>query len=162
MGMKLREYAWNGSHWKDTGDYFEFDPNPSGVTKEVKTEWRVRHTGLYATWPRCKYRYRRTVTFTLKGACSGEKRRELEFYSMRNSKFKIDTSSWTGLQTPEYYNQKDVYNPFDYPWEGVNHPNQTIYVMFQEFNTEIAEGKVDWFTYTIKLQVINNANIIEA
>jgi len=162
MGLKLQEYAWDGTNWKDTGIYFTFDPNPSGVTKETKVEWRARFSGLYCLYPRCKYRFRRTVTFTLKGACTGAKREELEFYAMRNSKFKVDNTSWAGLTSPEYYSQKDVYNPYDHPWQGATgHPLQTLYVMFQELTADLAEGKVDWFTYTLKLQVVDTSNVTE-
>jgi len=155
MGLKLREYAWDGNNWKDTGHDFEFDPNPNSVSKETKIEWRERHSGLYSLYPKCKYRYRRTVTFTIRGGCNGDKRREMEFYAMRNSKFKMDNTSWGDLHSPEYYSERTVY-PYNYAWTGESHPKQTLYLMWTEFSSDEAEGKVDWYTYQLKLQVVDN------
>ena len=157
MGLKLIEYAWDGSKFVQTGT-LEFSPNPRSIEKSCKVQWRARHIGLYAIYPKCKYRYRREVKFTLKGECNGAKRKEIEFYAMRRSKFLIDNDSWDAMVSPEYYSDRNN-NPADHPWQGTSHPNQEIYVMFESVTFTAKEGQKDWFTYTIKLTVVNDQGI---
>jgi len=156
MELKLIEYAWNGANFVPSGT-LTFTPGPQSIDKATKTEWRARHTGLGSVYPRCKYRYRRTVEFTLKGGCTGLKRRELEFYAMRQSKFKVENASFEDLISPEYHSDRSDF-PNDNQWSPSENP-QTLYVMFEESSYSIAEGKEDWYTYTIKLKVVNNEGI---
>lgn len=156
MALKLIEYTFNGSVFI-TGGTLVLDPAPNSIEKLVKVEWRARHTGLYSIYPRCKYRYRKTVEFTLKGGCDPVKRREIEFYGARYSKFKVDNTTWAKMVSPEYYSDRN-YNPSGYPWTGESHPNQELWVMFEEVTFTLEEGK-NWCTYSIKLKVVNSEGI---
>lgn len=148
--LKLVEYPYNGSAFI-SGGTLVFDPAPQSIEKNAKVEWLARQTGLYSIYPRAKYRYRRTIEFSLKGGCTTDKRKEIEFYSMRYSKFKMD-STWGRMSSPEYYSDRNT-NPSGHPWNPDN-PGQVLYVMFTECNFTLEEGK-DWASYTIKLTVVN-------
>ena len=110
---------------------------------------------LISIYPRCKYRYRRTIEFTLKGGCSPEKRKEIEFYATRYSKFKIDNASWSDMISLEPYSSRTT-NPADHVWPQT--AEQTLYVMFQETSFRLLEG-TEWVEYSIKLQVVNDEGI---
>ena len=153
--LSLKEYPFNGSVFVGGGTLI-FDPSPSQIEKVCKAEWRARHTGLYSLYPRCKYRYRRTVEFSLKGGCTSAKRKEIEFYAMRYSKFKMDNTSWAKAASIEYYSEKTV-QPSTKAWPQTT--LQTLYLMFTECTFSLDEGKEDWWNYTIKLQVVNNEGI---
>lgn len=150
MELKLSEYAWNGSNFVLSGT-LTLDPSPNSIEKLVKVEWLSRHVGLYSIYPKCKYRYRKTVTFTLKGGCEPDKRREIEFYAARYSKFKVDNASWAKMASPEYYSTRET-NPAGNPYDEDD--LQTLYLMFEEVTFILEEGK-NWCTYSIKLKVIN-------
>ncbi len=152
--LKLIEYAWDGEHFVNSGT-LTLDPGPREIEKLVKVEWRARHTGLYSIYPRCKYRYRRTIEFTLKGGCSPAKRKEIEFYATRYSKFKIDNDSWGDMISLTPYSTRTVY-PKDHPWPQT--AKETLYVMFEEASFRLLEGK-EWVEYSIKLKVVNNEGI---
>jgi len=152
--LKLIEYAWDGSNFVNSGT-LTLDPGPREIEKLVKVEWRSRHTGLYSIYPRCKYRFRRTIEFTLKGGCTPEKRKEIEFYATRYSKFKIDNSSWGDMISLTPYSTRTVY-PADHPWPQTS--EETLYVMFEETSFRLLEGK-EWVEYSIKLKVVNNEGI---
>lgn len=155
MALELIEYTFDGSNFV-VGGTLTLDPAPNSIDKLVKIEWRSRHTGLYSLYPRCKYRYRRTVEFTLKGGCDPDKRREIEFYSARYSKFLIDNTTWAKMVSPDYYSDRNT-NPSSQGWdEGLG--NQTLYVMFEETTFTLEEGK-NWCTYTIKLKVVNDEGV---
>lgn len=155
MTLKLIEHPFNGSVFVDGGT-LTFNPDPNAIDKSVKVEWRARHTGLYSLYPRCKYRYRRTVEFTLKGGCTSAKRKEIEFYAMRYSKFLMDNTTWAKILSPEYYSERTVQpSTMGWPHSAV----QTLYLMFTECTFTLEEGKEDWWVYTIKLQVVNNEGI---
>jgi len=155
MTLELIEYTFNGSVFIAGGTLI-LNPAPNSIEKMVKVEWLARHTGLYSIYPRCKYRYRKTVQFTLKGGCEPTKRREIEFYSARYSKFKIDNTTWAKMVSPEYNSDRNN-NPSDQEWsEQIT--NQTLYLMFEEVTFILEEGK-DWCTYSIKLKVVNSEGI---
>jgi len=155
MTLELIEWAFNGSTFV-AGGTLSLDPAPNSIEKMVKVEWKARHTGLYSIYPRCKYRYRKTVEFTLKGGCEPTKRREIEFYAARFSKFQIDNTSWAKMVSPTYYSERGT-NPSGNPWTEENE-NQDLFLMLQEVTFTLEEGK-NWCTYSIKLKVVNTEGI---
>jgi len=156
MALTLYEYGWDGSNYVLSGTLV-FSPDPSKIEKICKVQWRARHFGTKYTYPRAKYRYRREIVFKLEGGCSGSKREELEFFAMRNSKFKIDNTSIGYLKSPEYYSDRDTH-PANNP-KPTNFTYQTLYVMFEEIRFTADPGKEDWFNYSITLKVVNNEKV---
>jgi len=154
--LNLIEYAWNGTFYV-SGATLSLDPYPSSMEKHVRVEWRTRHTGLYSLEERAKMRYRRTNEYTLKGGCLPEKRREIEFYTMRASKFKIVNTTFQGMLTPLYYSDRNT-PPYQNPWQGASHPNQTVYVIFDDATFTLEEGK-NWVTYSLKIKIVNTEGV---
>ena len=158
MALKLIEYAYNGTHYVASGT-LTIDPSPNTIEQEVKVEWRVKSVGLYAIFPRAKHRYRRTIGFSIKGGCTLDKRTEIEFYALRNSKFKLDyvTSDWSNVPIPEPFSDRNI-APAGHPWNPAYIAIVT-YVVFDDVSFTFDEGKSDWITYTIKFKVVSDEGI---
>jgi len=160
MTVQLIEYPWTGSKWASSGTWtastFSFSPDPDTVTKDCQVDWTVRKIGLSATWPKSKYRYKRSLGYTFTGGCSGTKRCELEFYGMRNSKFKL--TGLTNMMTVEPYSERSTTFPADKPWSRTSKPTllSVEYVIIESITFKQESGKNDWFTYSIKLTVVDS------
>jgi len=156
MGITLYEYGWNGSNYVLSGTLV-LDPPPAKIEKVCKVQWKARHFGTQRVYPRAKYRYRREIVFKLEGGCSGDKRIELEFFAMRNSKFKIDNDSIGYFKSPEYYSDRNTH-PANNP-KPDNFSYQTLYVMFEETRFVADPAKENWFNYSITLKVVNDEKV---
>jgi len=152
MTLTLYEYGFNGSAYTLCGTLY-FVPDPNSIDKGCKVKKRFTTGGLYKIYPKMKYRWKREITFTVRGGCNAAKRREIEFYAMRYSVFKIDNASWTMI-TPEYYSENNATMlPYNNPYSPTG-ATQDIYVAMDEASFTQAEANVDWFTYSITLKAV--------
>lgn len=103
MTFTISEYAYDQTTntYKSSGNTFSFVPSPASISKEVKAEWRIRHSGLRKDHKKAKWRYRKTEIYKISGileyeargnqAVANNCRQELEALATRNSKFTITT-----------------------------------------------------------------------
>ncbi len=103
MTFTITEYAYDQTTntYKASGNSFSFVPSPAVISKEVKAEWRIRHSGLRKDHKKAKWRYRKTEIYKISGILEYEARsngsvanncrQELEALATRNSKFLITT-----------------------------------------------------------------------
>lgn len=154
----LYEYRWRTStskfeHAVGAGS-LDLTPDPRTVTKKVAIDKRVRRKGrnrLQTYRPK----YMLSQEYTLQGSCTEEKRREIEYYSMQNSKFKLTYV----MDKTHQYDTNDPTTESD-TWILAKVKWETIYVVFDEVTFSATEGKKDWFDYTLKLKRIDALDIV--
>jgi len=75
---------------------------------------------------------------------------------MRNSKFKL--TGLTNMMTVEPYSERSTTFPADKPWSGTSKPTllSVEYVIIESITFKQEPGKNDWFTYSIKLTVVDS------
>jgi len=156
--LRFREYAYNGSVYKNIGVNLDLDPSPSAINHTAQVYWRYSNAGT-KVFPKCKYRYKRTIAYTLTGGCNRAKLEEIEYYALRNSKFKLDTSvgDWSKLKIADPKSDKNTI-PYDNPWTG-SPSYLTIYVVIDELTYSYDEGR-DWINYTLKLKIVQDNDVV--
>lgn len=167
MTVQLIECPWSGSKWNTSGGgTFTFSPDPDGVTKECQVDWMIRKSGLSNTWPKSKYRYKRTVAYSITGGCNGALRNEIEFYTMRNSKFRL--IGLGNMATVEPYSERNTTFPSAHSWNSTSKPTWVRdmnpnpgaeYVIIESASFKQEPGKNDWFSYNIKLSLVDNGSV---
>ena len=120
--VTFSEYHWNGTSWTSSSNYYVMDglgtnaPPPSDIQKDVKCEWRCRHSGT-ANLKKKWWRHRRTEILRIKGymqfgLADDAQRLKMEALVTRNSLFKVSIreANISTLQSPklEEINGKDA------------------------------------------------------
>jgi len=167
--ISLVEYwAHVSTGYQLSGNTLVFDPLPNSVVKSVKVKWRLRRPGFQRKIERGRFRYNEEITFAVTGSCPQEKRDEIEFYSKRDSLFKIincdmktyhteQTSDSTnppdsGTEIPTYQLYTNCKNQDCGEGAGMGEP---VFVIFEDAKFTQKEGKTDWFDYAITLHRVH-------
>jgi len=153
--LSLKEYHWDNSAFTASGGTLVFDPNPATIKKSVQTTWRVRRAGLSKKIEKAKWRCNEEIHFTVDGQCSPTKRKEIEFYSKRNSVFEIVggpgvMDSPFAVSTDDSTGTESTY--WDYPTSTAN---ETLYVAITKVDFTESEGRHEFPSYTLELKRVN-------
>jgi len=99
---------------------FEFDQNPSRITRETKTEWRIKHVGT-RTMPRYRWRRRKTYKITIEGGMFQDKLKELERkIAHQNRTWGEGGICWQILNAQEFGIDESPYEEFYVFEDGVS------------------------------------------
>jgi hypothetical protein len=156
--VKFKEHFWTGSVWNPTSTLvYTMDnqngnpPPPEEIQKDVKCEWRVRHSGtslLKKKW----WRKRRTEVLRISGKLqfgldSDAQRAKLEALATRNSLYEVEITIENNLRVM----QSTVYS--DVEEEGSLVPGQAAdgYFIFTDCSFLAPPGK-QLFEYSMTLE----------
>jgi len=175
MKVYLKEYRWNSNERKfntASGGTLIISPGPRSIKKSVKTTWRKRRAGLHKKIERGKWRVNEEIVWTVEGECDNDKRREIEFYSKRNSLYEVlntpemPDSFWTpyAVHTEDSKDRGGGTQEWTYWNNPTNTEDEKIYVLFEKINFTEREGKFSnksatgtWISYTLTLKRVNPA-----
>jgi len=184
--MNLKEYNWNGTNYvASTGILRLKDDSTWGSKKYLcmirdvkKTEsraWRIRQT-MSAYIARAKIKEKVEVKYTLTGTCNGNKRSELDFYTRRKSKFRIQgdegasftiLGSW--MSTPYISGgtfSLENYDPNSSTYSEEAAGTQRFFVVIDSVSFSKSEGKAvfgseetDLYDFTMELTRVDTGNV---
>jgi hypothetical protein len=153
----LYEYRWTTatSNYTHTGGAgtLELIPDPKSVTKNVSLDKRIRRKGRNRLQA-YRAKYMLTQEYTLQGSCSEEKRREIEYYSVQHSKFRL-----TYVMDKTHENDTNDPTVESDTWEIAKEGFEAVYVAFDSVTFSVTEGKRDWMDYNIKLKRVDAIDI---
>lgn len=144
--LTLLEYHMQSGTYSPSGNTFTFDPNPNNIKKSVSVKWRIRRPGYGNKVERARFRYNEKIEFTITGSCNANKRDELEWFSKRDSLFRIE--NWP---MPTYHSEWTPDVPVATPPNFASAPEENVYFVIESTDFTQTEAKLDWFDYSLKV-----------
>jgi len=132
---------------------FIFDPDPKSLKKSVEVKWRIRRAGYEMKVERARFRFNEKIEYTLVGSCTGSKRDELEWYSKRDSIFKL-----VNCVLKTYHSEQTDDEPAGTPptWEAAQSQGEEfVYVIISKTEFTQKEAKTDWYDYSVELRRVS-------
>lgn len=136
---------------------FYFIPNPKSIKKDVDVKWRIRRAGYEKKIERARFRYNEKIQLVITGSCNAAKRDEIEFYSKRDSLFKVlslDMKTYHAEDTEDCEGEGK-------PWHN-NPVEESFFVIIVKVAFTQREAKVDpnnpargWYDYSLTVKRIH-------
>jgi len=152
--LELVEYwAHTNSGYSASGNTLVFSPAPISLTKDVTVKWRIRRPGFQRKVERARFRYNEKIQFKASGSCNAEKRNEIEWYSKRDSLFKLQNCDMDTFLAEETSDTDE--NAYQYWIEAKGQAQAIVYLVFESAKFTQREGKIDWFDYVVTLRRVH-------
>jgi len=183
--LNIKEYLWNGSSYVASGGILRFKDDSTWGSKKYlcmirdikKTEtraWRIRQT-MSSYVARAKIKEKVEIKYSITGTCNGNKRSELDFYTRRKAKFRIQGDEGATLTKLGSWMSTPGLSASTFPLETYNPDSnsseeylgtQRFYVVIDNVSFSKSEGKAvfgdeekDLYDFTIELTRIDTGNI---
>jgi len=147
---------WSGiteGSYVESGNTFTFDPKPNSVDKSVQVKWRIRRPGYSKKLERARFRFNEKIEFKIAGSCPGAKRDEMEWYTKRDSIFRVEVLDMNTYHAEMAGDSEEAAQRY---WANVTSNDlEEVYVVIENTKFSQAEAKQDWFSYTMTLRRIH-------